>query len=239
MRYKYLNEVLLNWGDPDENIQDNGIISSKDIKRQISSYPLYMNPHAPRFDIYKDEHIKNIIHYIANLINSTGYFSCDPESLYDQTEWRTWDMRKDISDPENQEYVEIFREYINKNHFMIPKDYRLISEEYEENEKDTIMGRNFEISPWIPWDADDPNMRNKKWESKFKELLELFNNNENIVHGDQVIDLWKDYIMHIFIWREPVNKDCQYLYFALWEPTDVDADIPENISFIYREDTGK
>ena len=39
--YNILNEVLLNWGDPDENIQDNNIIKSSDIKSQINQYFIY------------------------------------------------------------------------------------------------------------------------------------------------------------------------------------------------------
>ena len=40
MRYKYLNEVLLNW-NPEEDLQDNNIIKSSDIKKEIDIYFIY------------------------------------------------------------------------------------------------------------------------------------------------------------------------------------------------------
>ena len=41
MKYKYLNEVLLNWGDSDEDFQDNNIIKAPDIKTKITQYFIY------------------------------------------------------------------------------------------------------------------------------------------------------------------------------------------------------
>ena len=55
MKYRYLNEVLLDWGDPDENIQDNSIISSKDIKWQIDKCFIYRVEDEPsRIKIFDD-----------------------------------------------------------------------------------------------------------------------------------------------------------------------------------------
>ena len=55
MKYKYLNEVLLNWGDSDENIQDNNIIKSNDIKKKIDQCFIYRVEDEPsRIKIFDD-----------------------------------------------------------------------------------------------------------------------------------------------------------------------------------------
>ena len=56
MKYKYLNEVLLDWGNSEENIQDNTIIKSNDIKRQIEQCFIYRVEDEPSrihiFNVY-------------------------------------------------------------------------------------------------------------------------------------------------------------------------------------------
>ena len=64
MKYRYLNEVLLNWNS-DKNIQDNSIIKSSDIKKQINQCFIYkirktkelkiFDLDWPELDKYKDK----------------------------------------------------------------------------------------------------------------------------------------------------------------------------------------
>ena len=54
MKYRYLNEVLLNWNF-EEDLQDNNIIKSSDIKRQIDNYFIYRIEDEPsRIKIFDD-----------------------------------------------------------------------------------------------------------------------------------------------------------------------------------------
>ena len=53
--YNILNEVLLSWGDSDENIQDNAIIKSNDIKKKIDQCFIYRVDDGPsRIKIFDD-----------------------------------------------------------------------------------------------------------------------------------------------------------------------------------------
>ena len=79
MKYRYLNEVLLDWNGS-ENIQDNSIIKSSDIKglKEIDSY----NVNGVKFKMIRMKHIKPTF-YLGETLQPVASKEPNEYGLYD------------------------------------------------------------------------------------------------------------------------------------------------------------
>ena len=87
MKYKYLNEVLLNWGNSEENIQDNNIIKSDDIKWQMYhlEFDEWVDTYCanPRYSAYNKETLKNTFEKYCKISSKDEFIESNKNSYTD------------------------------------------------------------------------------------------------------------------------------------------------------------